>query len=606
MREGLSTNLTMSDGSTLTYIVNEAIAAYPNDANKHILEFLDNATNGKDTNVSSMEKEAFIEAWNQCILKSKAFGVRSAIDPVAFCKDLILELTYSCEDAVKLSHLLQIFSTEDFDLNLDSKSLHTMSNIGRGLLSALNESYCNEQPLKNSLSFDEAIMAQRLRHRGAKCSWDVNSKKPLMSSTSYQPLSECLLGPLEFIYGRMLLKQKKLATSVDEFRCAPSQLLLSPDALSIVGVKFTERRGMITSQARAWGVHHFLTEAAATSGNICIFPSTLGTERRTASPNAEIVFMYEHHCLKLLVPLFGAHLAQFLRERPTIIMAWCLQLSAAIEILSRPDVSVLQHFMLSDLYVRDDGLLALGNIAVVKREQSSSRSEDQKKSERIISFISSILRSSLCLSRQHTVGLRVDRRYLYKGSTGREAAAVDEEVISIVEGCTLNLNFTASLRTPLQIILRDSGGESLIGQGSGDSVTIDHFDDSGVANLTIDASMRVLKLTALRTGYFMLRASVHEVFDEDVCKEAESCHPRTPLQVQSSRDVRVEVIPATSILSVSLMELIALLEISYTGHEDTFLTAQCFQNGLRGMRNSNQLSEEEARALATAWGERKT
>ena len=585
----------MSSRSTLSYIIIEAIAAYPDDASSHILEFLSRAATEKDSDITSMEKEAFFKAWNRCILKSKAFGVKSATDPAAFCDDFIKELTYSCEASSELSGLLNEFSTENFARDSYSKSLHTMSNIGRGLLSALNESYRHTDQLDGFSSFDEAMLAQRQRKRGAKFSLDANSKKPLLMLSPYRPLSQTLLGSMEHVYGHMLLKHKHSTPSPAELSSYKSEFL--PDDLPIVGVRLTDRRGIITYQARAWAIYYFLYEAAAVGGNICIFPSPQGIEKLASANNVDTIFIYEQLSPKPIVPLFGINLAHFLRNYPTIIHAWCLQLSVAIDILLRPDITILQHFIPSDLYVLDNGLLALGNIAIVK--QNCPRGEDKKKRERVVDFFSSILRSCLCLSRQHTVDLRVNSREVHAESEDMDG---NKEVISVMEGCTLDLTFTATSISLLHITRREEGGRDFLTQMSEDTAIIDISKNLGVVDVTVDASNKILKLTAISEGSLQLRVSVCGVSNSVTSIEMSSGYNCLPSQ--SSRDIRIEVVKATPILSVDLIELIALLELSFTGSKESYLAAQCFQRGGVGPAWSNYLSEESRWVLAKDWAGR--
>ena len=585
----------MSSRSTLSHIIIEAIDAYPDDANDHILEFFSRAANVKNSCITSTEKESFFKAWNRCILKSKAFGVKSATDPAAFCEDFITELTYSCEDSSKLSGLLKEFSAEYFAVDSHSKSLHTMSNIGRGLISALNESYHHTEQLDGSSSFDEAILAQRQRNRGAKFSIDVSGKKSLLLLTSYRPLSQTLLGSVEHVYGHMVSKQKHSTPASAGSSSYKSEG--PPDDLAIVGVKLTDSRGIITYQARAWAIYNFLYEAAAKGGNVCIFPSPQGIEKCASVNNIDTIFLYEQLSPKPVVPLFGIHLAHFLRNYPTIIQAWCLQLSVAIDIVMRPDVTILQYFKLSDLYVRDNGLLALGNIAVIK--QNSARGEDRKKRERVVDFISSILRSCLCLSRQHTVDLRVNSREVCTGSEDMDG---NEEVISVVEGCTLDLSFTANSTSLLHIVRKEEGCKDLVRQTSGDTAVIVMTSNMGAVETTIDSSKKILKLAAISAGSLQLRVSVCGVSNLVNSMQINSNYDFSPSQL--SRDIRIVVVKATPILSVDLIELIALLEVSSIGRKEAYLTAQCFQQRGIGLAGYNHLSEEERRVLAKDWGER--
>ena len=652
----------MSDSTALITILNEAIAAYPTDANRHILEFISRVADN-DENDMSRDREVFLEAWNRCVLKSKAFGAKEAKNPTAFCRDVILELTYSSSDASKLSDSLKAFSKEDSATKADSKSLRTMSSIGRGLLAALNESYSCLTSDDNEPCFDEAIMAHRQRIRGAKRSW-TSGKKSQSSHPSYCPLSESFLGSPEFIYGHVELKQGKSITPSNAQGNTSSRNALPPQTLSIIGVKIPNKRGAAINQARAWAAYNFLSEVTAVSGSFGLFPSTLGVDKLPGPPlsavtgTGEVVFVYESHASQPISPLFGMRLAAFLRQYPTVVLAWCRQLSAAVESLLRPDVTVLQPILLNDLFIRSNGLLMLGNVAVIKEERPSAGDvsdgsdirDNQRARDRILDFAASVLTSSLCLSRRHTVTLCGDSETEGNDRYGVSEGEEDAQVISIVEGCKLELSFTDSNAAPKRVVYKALGGDFSNGELREDAVVIDLFDELGAADVTVSdvtasasiPSTSVLKLRAVRPGHLLIRGTVRSTNNRGNSSSSSSSSGSSGSGDRSgsgggggntggdviassglSCDLRVVVVRATPVPSVDLIELCALLEASYSTHRHVFRNAKCFQSGGSGggrsttdyggsggsggggidVRGGKWMSDEEEMSLTDDWRE---
>ena len=598
---------TMTDQSTLNMIFNQALAAYPTDANRQILEFITSIAEKYQTNVASNEKEVFMEAWSRCLLKSKAFGTKVVMKSSALCDDLILELTYNSKDASKLSDLLRSFSKEDTVLNTDSKSLRTMASIGTGLLSALNESHNCPSSSSIYACSDEAIMAQRQRQRmgGSKRSWIGRGRRSQNMRSSYRPLSGHFFGSPELIFGCVELKQGKKATSEKEKAPVTSSSSHVPvQTLSIVGVKFSSARGAAINRSRAWAAHNFLTEVTSVCGNISIFPSAIGVETfseevATAAAGAgDVVFVYECHNSLPLLPMLGMRLATFLRERPSLVLTWCRQLSLTVAALLRPDVRMLRPLLLEDLSVRDDGLLALGDIAIIKDENGGLSSKNQKSEDQVLEFVKAVMTSTLSLSRLHTVNMGRSSKIPLPDEQDGDSLAEEEEVISIVEGSTLELAFTIGSSSPLRVCRRQpKGGHSDVSGTSG-TVFVDIFDELEAATSIIDDVMQTLRLCAIKAGHLLIQCS----------SSGSSSRQGTPSSTSNTANVscniRVVIFKATPILSLDLIELTSLLETSYVTRRHVFRNAKCFEPQIAdGLKREKQLTEMDEAALTRDWKE---
>ena len=610
--------------TVLARIISDAIHAYPTDANHQILAFVAGVSDNSDIEIMRRDKDIFMESWSKCVLKSKAFGSREPFNPIAFRQDLIMELTHGDKDASKLNDMSKMFF-RDSTTKADSKSLHAMSYIGSRLLAALDNSHkCDNHSSNrsNTVSHDSAIMFQRQRFRGAKFNWSNKGKIPTKSSPVFCPLSQPFLGSPLLLYGWMELRQaKNVAVGVSTVDML-SQSPLIPQTLSVVGIKLESKRGAQLSQSRAWTVYNFLCGASAACGSSCLFPHPVGVDKEKPPGIAKLggevplIFAFECADMKPLSPLLGMRLAILLRQFPHVVLMWCRQLSTAIQHIENAHINVVEAFNPSDLFVRDDGLLCLGNIAIVEERNPDGSSAIKEKTD-ITNFVAAVLTSTLCLSRRQVINI---------SAVGLVSHAEDdveeiEEVISVFEGCTLDLAFVDSRLEPLRITYegkherervrgrgRERGGrgeefedgrkETLNGE-----VSISIFDESAVAAVSTHTSGFTLTLKASRVGNLLLEATFKQSPSSSSSSSSGYAH-----QSHSRVRLRIVVLRCTPVRSMEFIELTSLLEIAHIRNSSAFRNARCFyRDGIRGLgadvRECAVISEEEMEALAGDWKE---
>jgi hypothetical protein len=489
-----------------------------------------------------------------------------------------------------------------------------MSYIGNRLLVALDNSYHHDSHSSNEsniICHDSAIMFQRQRFRGAKFNWSSKGKNPTKSSSTLFPLSQPFLGSPLLLYGWMELRQAKnvavCVSAVDMLSQSP----LTPQTLSVVGVRLESKRGAQLSQSKAWTIYNFLCRASAACGSSCIFPHPVGVDTEKppgiAKLGADVPLIFAFECadMRPLSPLLGMRLAVLLRQYPHVLLMWCRQLSAAIHHIENTHINVVEAFKLTDLYVRDDGLLCLGNIAVVEERNPDDSSPVREKTD-ITNFAASILTSTLCLSRRQVVNVSADRLVSHIEDDVEEI----EKVISVFEGCTLDLEFVDSRQEPLRIVLegrhekgrgRGDEGDNRRQETSNGEVSVSVYDESSVAAVSTHSGGSTLALKGNRVGNLLLEVTYQPPRSTSSGSSSGYGH-HSNLRLR----LRIVVLRCTPVRSMQFIELSSLLEISHTRSSSAFRNARCFRDGVQGpgsdVRDTG-ISEEETAALAADWRE---
>lgn len=560
----------MESNTVLSKIIKDVIDAYPDDANHQLLHFFSQVSNGTHDQASADDKEIFMECWGRCILKAKAFGGRGKTSSIAFRSDLLTELIRSSKDASTIIDLIDIYSKNCAIERINSSTLRVISSTGVQLLAALEDSYRWPQTESGTGDFchDEFVMAQKQRIRGGKQTWIISDKSIENQFSSYCPVNNHFLGILNCIHGHMELKQTKRISKDGVQDLLPKSFLTS-ETLYIIGVRIENKRGAVIHQQRAWAIYRFLSDATAVCGCCSIFPYPAGVDKSPfeVSGEGEVMFTYECHGMQPISKMLDGHFAVFLRKHPHVILMWCRQLSTLLSTLLQNDVNVIHRPHLKDLYVRKDGLLALGNVAVSKTLGESSVCEGIRIS--VEKFVSSFLSSSLCLSRGHEVDMR--------SKVGVESNG--EETVVIVEGCILRINFTYGPQNALKISLDLDDKHEVVRDEGCVSVTI--FDESNVA--VVDASSHVLCMRAVNTGQVLLTATRMHVAGSSV---------------ETPRRLRIVVIRPPPVESVQVIELASLLEETYSTNRAVFRVAKCLQ---RPVGHSPCVSAEERHLLSRQW-----
>eukprot|EP01032_Pedospumella_encystans_P006069 gene6069-7262_t len=151
-------------------------------------------------------------------------------------------------------------------------------------------------------------------------------------------------------------------------------------------------------QERGWNAYQCLTELLASRG-LNIFPLPIGVQRDPASLAAIFAFEATPGAV-LLCGLQGPTLSTYLRRVPVVVHHWCAQLAAAHRNLLTCSGSLMKPLRTKkDVFLRDNGLLLLGNVAF----DATPPSGKPQQSTTFLQMACDVLQSSLCLSRREAV-----------------------------------------------------------------------------------------------------------------------------------------------------------------------------------------------------------
>lgn len=557
----------MESDTVLTKIIRDVVGAYPDDANCYLLQFFTHVSNESHDQASIDDKEIFMECWSRCNLKAKAFGGKGMAKSLSFRRDLVGQLIRSSKDASAIIDMVNFYSKNYAIEKAGTNPSRTIDCIKDLLLAALHESY-QFSPKVGSAGdscLDESVMAQKQRIRGGKRTWIVSDRSIQNQYGSYRPLSLHYLGSPSCIYGKMELKQTR-RVSRDGSHDLPLNFLQNSETLQITGIRIESGRGAAICQQRAWAIYKFLCDATAVCGCSSIFPNPAGIDTSPSEISGEnqVIFTYESCPIQPISKMFGPHFAAFLRKHPHVILMWCKQLVALMSALLHNDINVIHELRLKDVYVRKDGLLALGNIAVSISICESSEILDAKRIS-VENFVSSFLSSSLCLSRNHEMEMlsRVD------------VGADVDETVGIEEGCVICIIFMDGPRNALKVSLGCSDEHELVRDEGCVSVTIS--DECEVA--AVSASSHALLVQTIKTGHLLLTATAMRG------------------SFETSRRLRIVVTRPVPVQSVEIIELISLLEETYSTIRAVFRCARCLQPSGR----LPCVSAEERLLLSQEW-----
>jgi hypothetical protein len=330
-----------------------------------------------------------------------------------------------------------------------------------------------------------------------------------------------------------------------------------------------------------------------------IFPAPISVNRDPAT--MAISFSFENPLCDPLSSIKGPTLTQLLRSNPSVVLKWSNQLGYAYETLQRSSACLVQKVSLKDVYIKKDGRLLIGNVAVSSKP--TNRGTD-KSIETFSAFMMDTLSSLLSTSRRCSIKKRISSDY-------------KEEVISITEGSTVELAFddfnfqsilvdnsssyshshsgkgnynnnssssssneinNSCLRLTIKGDLDASGGLSVKGNNNGFS--------SSYSNPSIIISGKKVgnfSLHSFGDGNFLppsdqsVTSSSSDVEGEGGGEEVNAT-TTTEKNLLLPPVIRIVIVPKSPVVSVEVQELIAYLEESYSTNKPLFLQSRCLQS----------------------------
>lgn len=323
-------------------------------------------------------------------------------------KDLLRELDSLNVMAQKLTKLLA---------DLNTLSLPSGGSVVRSAV-----------PLFDDIPSLESINSLKNELKGSKHHW-IEHIRP-SSLSEYTPLDRFYHGYSGIAKGKLSFDDKKEDHSL-------------PYALSgsgILSLSYEDCQLNYQHQERAWASFQCLNELLYCDA-MTIFPIPLGAGRGKAEGSLTMTF--ESPIGKPLGQLLGIRLAKYLRLNPSVLSIWLSQLSIAMYALSQCSGFLARKIapnMHTDVFVREDGRLLLGNMAF----NCVQPSNPEATATEFLHFVCYFLSTVLCISRRERVALHLaSSSYVESGRENEQHPTGDndtkQDVFNIVEGCTLSI-----------------------------------------------------------------------------------------------------------------------------------------------------------------------
>ena len=340
------------------------------------------------------------------------------------------ENDHSMEGRINLAE--QIKNGNDLLRELDS--LNVMAQKLTRLLADLNtlslpsSGLRSTVPLIEDIPSLESINSLKNELKGSKHHWIEHMR--LSTLIEYTPLDRFYHRYSGIAKGKLSFDDKKESHSLP-------YVLSGGDILSL---SFEDCQMNYQHQERAWASFQCLNELLYCDA-MTIFPIPLGTGRGKAEGSLTMTF--ESPAGKPLRKLLGIRLAKYLRLNPRVLSVWLSQLSIAMYALSKCSgflARKIAHNIHTDVFVREDGRLLLGNMAFNCVQPANPETTTTE----FLHFVCYFLSAVLCISRRERVTLNMANSSYAESARENEQHSVGDnderqEVFNIVEGCTLSI-----------------------------------------------------------------------------------------------------------------------------------------------------------------------
>ena len=534
-------------------------------------------------------------AWTKVVLASRAFGQEKkkiAVDKTTFARDFIKELISNDKDYLSLQELL---------MQLDSTTKIAMERAK--LLKATGQDKSKELALDREEDFFKSVSILFTLRRMVTLGIELHEAALSSNETDYVQSSidrydDRIESIMSFRKSARLVKQKFalkktttsqfLPISIGKYYGFPevlygvSELKVDPELSvlqsSVPSITFKVSNKQALYQSRAWIVYQFLYEATR-SKELNIFPVPIGVSRDTATLTT--TFSFENPACDSLSSIQGPIMSQLLRSNHSVILQWGNQLGFAYETLQRSSSCLIQRLTLQDAYIKKDGRLLLGSIAVSSKPNGVNNSV-----ERFSEFMFELLTSLLSTSRRCNMKKQPSSNF-------------KEEVVSVIEGSTIEMAFDDF---NVQSITIDESASSKVDKNKKEvhstTLAFKVKGDSGSAsisvcnkNLNFSGSHKnpTLIIKGIKAGNFSLHTSEEKLTlpDQSIDDIAEVDESKAALPV-----IRVVVVPKTPVASVEVQELIAYLEESFASNKPLFLQSRCLQPVVSSSRKAAELTND--------------
>ncbi len=608
------------DQSALLEIVKDALVASVDDAHERVYDYLINS--GMD-DVGSL---LFKQCWTKVYLASQAFGRKDTpVNPILFAEELIKELAANMPDIKVITNITKecvLMSTngkkkrnEKNNVVINSapsapqavfNTLKQMSLLGKDINDAYSIAYSNKNNdnsmINNTYNYTEAILAYKravklIKHTNNSPASSKNNKVSSgYSNVVYTPLDKGnYYGYPEVVYGHadLRLHNNRSYCGIEEH-------------VATCHVRVSAKQAVY--QSRGFNALEFLYEAVVMK-SYNIFPWPIGIIRGDNTNNNLVTFVYENPTCRHISELFSPNLSTYLLLYPSVIIHWAQQLGLAYDIIQKKSTGYLLQFtrdlsIKSDVFIRENGTLLLGNLGIVLSPINGT----QVSTTPAVTFDSFSLFMFNLLSTILGISRSIDIHMTYSSvhnPLDDDDLGIDETVVTVVEGCNIDLIFHNQIATKYQVNSKSKSDKvEKSATGVTNPMTIDIEGDHGAVHVVdmdstvsatglLQSSNIKININAVKPGNVLIK--VKSINSKPIRTDSDGNEP-TSNTVYSN--IRILVVPQRTTYSVELTELVALLESSYTSKKPLFLAAKCIK-----YVEPTEKSEEFHQTLHDDWSE---
>ena len=413
-----------SSSGPLLSVVRDSVFTNPKDAHLNVFNYL------KQGGTKDEDLELFRKCWSKTHASNQVFGRSGPSDPSLFAKELIDELNkhIHCIDKLdKIEKLIlkwhKIGSNQservgkiDNDKAVESikniylidKELQISANKSSQIDNILEPCYDDNND-EIELGHEEAQIALKRALKGTKLDWKSKDKYSIFSghADGFIPLRMDTIGHPELMFGSIRLRSG-----------AESGM----QATTLIGMRI--KPDQVTHTSRAWDAYHTLC-GCVSAKNLNCFSVPLSVK---VDKSGVTIFAFEYpERARSMNSLIGSNigksprfnikykpgaLATFLRKYPLVLVTWAMQLGSCYRALVKSEN--ISNFAVpldvsSSAWVRDNGMLVLGNAVYVCKDQDLKN--DSIYDNNYVKFKQNILTQVLCLSRDIKVNM-IDHRLL--------------------------------------------------------------------------------------------------------------------------------------------------------------------------------------------------
>jgi hypothetical protein len=551
--------------SIIVSVVQEAMLADPSNAQYLMQDYF------KSNGISTDKLDIFQRCWSKTLLAHESFRQRDRaerdypLNAHQFAVDFIEEMIKHDKDMQSATNMITNLQSElqsmskspaqgEHSVSISSQRLEYHQQVKETLEKSVEAMKRDDYSLYDE--YHDQIRQWKFQHalhlRSHLQRYRISLKQS-SNSVAYNPLH------------KRYYKQNDQKAAELKLKAANSEQI-SEGALSFSSAIGISIAYSPEHDKRMWTTYQALSE-------VLIYPPLnllpIPIQNQVDSITSTRVFMFDRPASHNLAEILSPVLAICLKKNPSLLLTWINQLQATRLALMTSPYRLVGQLSYQDTYIRSDGRLLLGNIAI-----TDSKVEDDRTNacEVFDSWAFDTLTHALCISRREKLSF-----YRLRDIDEKKHRHVPSMVV--MEGHELALELPDHLSSR-KIVLPNSSSPSsttlprshitvtVIGVDAASSKKQTYVSSSRASVETIalsaDTASSVILLSALKAG--TLSVTISSIIDGE---EDEVCV------------LQVSVIPYYAIRSAEVAEMLAALKLAYYHRNKSMIFTSTAQMSIR-------------------------